>query len=118
MTQILSPKLIRRQYGDLALHEQWRPGCNAMHQIAVDTPFWNGARWTWDGNAAAPTFSPSVNITLRFALNSGRAAQICHYFTARAVSSSAAPVRTLSPARRWTCRTSRRTNWIEGVTAG
>ncbi len=80
MTEILSPKLVRRQYGDLTLHEHWCPGCNAMHQIAVETAFRNGARWTRDGNAAAPTFSPSVNHTLRFAPNSGRAAQVGHYF--------------------------------------
>jgi len=35
MTEFLSPKLVRRQYGDLTLHEHWCPGCNAMHQIAV-----------------------------------------------------------------------------------
>lgn len=46
----------------------------------MDTPFRNGARWTWDGNAASPTFSPSVNIALRFAKGSGRPAQVCHYF--------------------------------------
>lgn len=80
MTELISPKLVRRQYGDLTPHEHWCPGCNAMHQIAVDTPFRNGARWTWDGNAAAPTFSPSVNITLKFAANSGRAAQVCRHF--------------------------------------
>ncbi|UKJ76526.1 hypothetical protein [Azospirillum brasilense] len=49
-----------------------------MHQIAVDTPFRNGAQWTWDGKAAAPTFSPSVSITLKFVSNSGRASLVCY----------------------------------------
>ncbi|NUB05292.1 hypothetical protein FW320_03720 [Azospirillum sp. Vi22] len=35
-----------------------------MHQIAMDTPFRNGARWIWDRNAAAPTFSPSIWIAV------------------------------------------------------
>ncbi|WP_063958442.1 DUF6527 family protein [Azospirillum baldaniorum] len=48
----------------MTLHEHWCPGCSAMHQIAMDTPFRNGARWIWDGNAAAPTFSPSIRIAV------------------------------------------------------
>ncbi|MEO1950875.1 DUF6527 family protein [Thioclava sp.] len=32
------------------------PGCRTMHLVTVD-----GSRgWTWNGNADAPTFSPSV----------------------------------------------------------
>lgn len=46
MTELISPELVRRQYGDLVLHEHWCLGCNAMHQIAVDTPLRNGARRT------------------------------------------------------------------------
>lgn len=79
MDEILSPKLICRQYGDMILHEHWCPGCGMMHQIAVETPFRNGARWTWDGNAAAPTFGPSINITLAYAV-ADRPAKRCHYF--------------------------------------
>jgi Family of unknown function (DUF6527) len=73
MTSILSPKLIRREYGTLILHEHWCPGCRAIHQIAVEQPFRNGARWTWDGDVASPTFSPSVNV------EPGSPYQ-CHYF--------------------------------------
>jgi hypothetical protein len=82
---LLSPKLVRREYPaqdgtvGLILHEHWCPGCNGMHQIAVDTPFRNGARWTWDGNAAAPTFSPSINITVDYS-RTGRPPKCCHYF--------------------------------------
>lgn len=71
--EILSPKLMRRQYGTAAFHEHWCPGCKSTHQIAVEQPFRNGARWTWDGNAERPTFNPSVNI------GPGGPLQ-CHYF--------------------------------------
>jgi hypothetical protein len=33
----------------------WCPGCNEAHVVSV-----NPGGWTWDGNADAPTFSPSV----------------------------------------------------------
>lgn len=71
---VLSPKLVRRCYGNGAtLHEHWCPGCEAVHQIAVEQPFRNGARWSWDGDAVAPTFSPSINV------GAGTKLQ-CHYF--------------------------------------
>lgn len=47
MTEILIPKLVRRQYGYLTLHEHWCPGCNSMRQIAVDTPFRRGGCCLW-----------------------------------------------------------------------
>lgn len=84
---ILSPKLLRRHYPGqdgsfgLILHEHWCPGCNMMHQIAVETAFRNGARWTWDGNAPAPTFSPSVSISLELNIKAhDRPPRRCHYF--------------------------------------
>ncbi len=47
----LSPKL-RSGEGILTY---WCQGCEETHQIS------HGAgRWTWDGNAEAPTFNPSV----------------------------------------------------------
>ena len=70
---ILSPKLARQVYGDLILHEHWCPGCEALHQIAVETPFRNGARWTWDGDPITPNFKPSIFV------GPGTALQ-CHYF--------------------------------------
>lgn len=33
----------------------WCPGCDEAHAIGVGP-----GGWTWDGNAEAPTFSPSV----------------------------------------------------------
>lgn len=71
--RLLSPKLAERHYGTLVLHEHWCPGCRMIHQIAVEQPFRNGARWSFDGNAEAPTFHPSVNV------GPGSPRQ-CHYF--------------------------------------
>lgn len=39
----------------------WCPACNAMHTIAVSKKNHSGASWSFDGNAAAPTFAPSIN---------------------------------------------------------
>lgn len=54
----------------------WCPGCapiagrSPLHAISVDTPnAMTGARWTFDGNLDAPTFSPSINCVGQ-----------CHYF--------------------------------------
>lgn len=64
----------------------WCPGCNDWHHFAVDNPFRNGARWTWNGDVNAPTFEPSMNIRIgpMPAVPEGRpdAGQIkvCHYF--------------------------------------
>ena len=64
--QLMSPKLVRthfdarHSYGGHPSH--WCPGCDELHSFAVDRPFHNGARWSFDGDAAAPTFSPSMNI--------------------------------------------------------
>ena len=73
IVEVLSPKLIKRAYGDFTPYEHWCPGCQEIHQIAVDQPFRNGARWSFDGNAEKPTFSPSVNV------GPGTKFQ-CHYF--------------------------------------
>lgn len=84
MTEILSPKLLRRSYhgqdGSVVVrHEHWCPGCRWMHQIAVEQPFRNGHQWTFDGNAAAPTFIPSVHIRLGYG-DPARPPRVCHYF--------------------------------------
>lgn len=78
-------KKLRTLQGGAFAH--WCPGCDECHAIHVDTPNSSGARWTFDGNADAPTFSPSINI------RSGRfvdmyyvdeedppESAICHYF--------------------------------------
>lgn len=53
----LSPILRSVQGGGLMF---WCPGCNQAHQVMVgEGP---GPRWSWDGDAASPTFSPSILI--------------------------------------------------------
>ena len=37
------------------------PGCSTMHQVRVEGE--GRPRWDWNGNADAPTFSPSINVT-------------------------------------------------------
>jgi hypothetical protein len=37
----------------------WCPACEDIHRIVIDTP----TGWTWDGNEAAPTISPSILMT-------------------------------------------------------
>lgn len=39
----------------------WCPACNGMHTIGVTVPNRSGAKWSFDGNTAQPTFSPSIN---------------------------------------------------------
>lgn len=64
----------------------WCPGCDQGHDIAVDAPNSSGARWTFDGNAERPTFSPSINIRSgkyadpSFVDPDGYCSSICHYF--------------------------------------
>lgn len=54
----LSPYLRAAEGGHLFF---WCPGCNEAHMIAVgDGP---GPRWGYNGNPAAPTFTPSVLVT-------------------------------------------------------
>lgn len=74
ITTILSPKFLKRDYGTAVFHEHWCPGCGTTHQVAIDNPFRNGARWSWDGNAQAPTLAPSVNC------EPDNPQHHCHYF--------------------------------------
>ena len=71
---VLSSKLLLCDYGGLQLHEHWCPGCERIHQIAVNQPFRNGAQWQYDGNHTSPTFNPSINV------NPNHASVRCHYF--------------------------------------
>ncbi len=54
------------------------PGCKEMHGINYGDG--HGPRWTWDGNAEAPTFAPSVLVT--WAEGEERAPRVCHCFVA------------------------------------
>jgi hypothetical protein len=61
MSIILSPKL-RDAGGQSYMH--WCPGCKSRHMINVGEANSNGARWSFDGNVQAPSFSPSVHISV------------------------------------------------------
>jgi hypothetical protein len=39
----------------------WCPGCGHSHEVAVGTPFRNGARWSFNGDQQKPTFAPSIH---------------------------------------------------------
>jgi len=62
-------------------YAHWCPACECMHAFAVDRPFKNGARWTFDGNVNAPTFLPSMNISVGPYENSdvNTPLERCHY---------------------------------------
>jgi len=51
------------------------PGCDDSHTVTVDAP----NSWTWDGNEAAPTISPSIKVMYgdRADEKNGR---VCHSF--------------------------------------
>lgn len=58
----------------------WCPGCDGAHQIRTgEGP---GPRWTWNGNAEKPTFSPSVLVTYdgADAGKDGAPPAVCHSF--------------------------------------
>lgn len=54
----LSPILRSRPGGHLSF---WCPGCNGSH--AIQHGEGSGPRWTWNGSADKPTFTPSVKCT-------------------------------------------------------
>ena len=81
----LSSKLLRvgRSDGysaDGAL-AHWCPACNELHPFAVDQPFANKARWSFDSNLNQPTFGPSMNI--RTGPFPDGHLEVCHYFLRR-----------------------------------
>lgn len=73
-------KIVRRTGHHLAgpTHAHWCPACKSMHDYAVDQPFRNGARWTFNGDGDRPSFAPSMNIA-RGPFPDGRMER-CHYF--------------------------------------
>lgn len=64
----LSP-ILKKANEHTYLH--WCPGCNMLHQVWVNPP--SGPSWTFNGKPEAPTFSPSVRVTLA-------KDKVCHYF--------------------------------------
>lgn len=39
----------------------WCPGCKMAHQVRIAG---RGALWTWNGDVNAPTFAPSILVTI------------------------------------------------------
>ena len=93
----LSPKLLRCSdlFGSpdlpIVTYAHYCAACDELHHFAVDKPFSNGARWIFNGNAASPTFQPSMNIRIGpFPAGSGPrdrttgertgTLSVCHYF--------------------------------------
>lgn len=77
--ELIGPKIMRREgHYSVPTHEHWCPACKGLHGYAVEQPFRNGARWTFNGNGSTPTFSPSMNISVG-PFPDGRIER-CHYF--------------------------------------
>lgn len=75
----IGTKILRREgYYAGPTHAHWCPACKAMHDIAVEQPFANGASWSFNGDGDRPTFSPSVNCSWG-PFPDGRIER-CHYF--------------------------------------
>lgn len=51
----------------------WCPGCDGVHVIMFKRGSFPGPIWTYDGNAEAPTCSPSIRLF-------DKDGTICHYF--------------------------------------
>ena len=59
----------------------WCPACGTLHIFYTERPTPSGARWTWDGNADAPTFRPSMVVSYGSIPGDKDApAERCHYF--------------------------------------
>jgi hypothetical protein len=72
----LSAKLMRREgYHYVPTYAHWCPGCEELHDYAVDQPFRNGARWSFSGPPDRPSFSPSMNISIGEPVE-----ERCHYY--------------------------------------
>jgi Family of unknown function (DUF6527) len=48
--------------GQTIMHEFWCPGCEVSHMITVRRAPHRGEhpKWTWNGNAEQPTYTPSI----------------------------------------------------------
>ena len=61
----IGAKILRREgWYYVPTHAHWCPACNQMHDFAVEGTFRNGARWSFNGSGDAPSFSPSMNISV------------------------------------------------------
>lgn len=78
MTQVLSRKIVL--LAGEPIH--YCPGCETTHRFNVNAPNpYTGARWTWDGNAEQPTFSPSMVVRIPWSKDEEpQPDEVCHYF--------------------------------------
>lgn len=81
----ISAKLRRvRESNDSSGLGHYCPGCEGMHVITVEGKNSSGACWTWDGNAVAPTFAPSVHVRVNPPgdpnYQANACSSVCHYF--------------------------------------
>lgn len=81
----MSAKLVKldRAYWPQGGFGHWCPGCNYGHEINIEAE--NGEpKWSFDGNAQAPTFKPSVHIQTNRPnhrhYNADAKSSVCHYF--------------------------------------
>ena len=56
----------------------WCPGCDEAHTLRVVSHDGKHA-WTWNGSLEAPTFSPSLRVTIRYG-EKGKPSRVCHSF--------------------------------------
>lgn len=54
----ISAKLRKTTHG----YSHWCPACESMHMFYVDQPTRKGAKWSFNGDLTAPSFTPSMNI--------------------------------------------------------
>lgn len=74
-----------RKYWPNGGYGRWCEGCGNGHEINVDSPNSSGAKWTFDGNFARPTFAPSINMKVNTPDMGGHyqpdiKSTVCHYF--------------------------------------
>lgn len=62
----------------------WCPACKSGHEINVDKPNSSGAKWSFNGDFARPTFTPSVNMQINPPghphYQPDVKSVVCHYF--------------------------------------
>jgi len=73
--------ILRRSTADRNELLFWCPGCDTPHHVQVGVGA--GPRWDWNGDAHAPTFTPSILVTC--GRIRPRADLICHSFVAQGV---------------------------------
>lgn len=53
------------------------PACKDVHTLPVKRNT-DGPRWSFDGNAEAPTFTPSVRYSIHYGRGTSKPPYICH----------------------------------------